>query len=134
MFVLCVAGNGSKEGSSGVAAADLPDEQPDVWRSQQHNYGAAGMASADPYLSSYYGGAAGYPPYQAFGVGDGAWSSGGDHLAFMGGYSQPPVQPDSYALTACSDRASAASASRALVDMGRFTAAGTTRPAGAAPA
>ncbi|XP_043239858.1 YTH domain-containing family protein 1-like [Amphibalanus amphitrite] len=90
-------GNGSKESGGGVAAVDLPDEQPDVWRSQQHSYGAAGMpASADPYLSSYYGGAAGYPPYQAFGVGDGAWSSGGDHLAFMGGYSQPPVQPDSY--------------------------------------
>ncbi|XP_043207573.1 YTH domain-containing family protein 1-like isoform X2 [Amphibalanus amphitrite] len=92
-------GNAPKEAAS---VAEPEEAAFDGWRSQhQPNYSTAmtGLAaSADPYLSSYYGGAAGYPPYQAFGVGDGAWSSGGDHLAFMGGYSQPPVQPDSYGM------------------------------------
>lgn len=40
------------------------------------------MAS-DPYMSSYYGTSF---PYQAFGVGDGTWSNGGDPMTFLSGY------------------------------------------------
>lgn len=44
----------------------------------------AAAAANDPYMNSYY-----MTPttYQAFGVGDGTWSNGGDHVqTFLGGY------------------------------------------------
>nr|XP_045583431.1 YTH domain-containing family protein 2-like isoform X2 [Procambarus clarkii] len=45
---------------------------------------AAAAAASDPYMSSYYMTST---PYQAFGVGDGTWSNGGDHMqTFLGGY------------------------------------------------
>jgi len=40
------------------------------------------MAS-DPYLSSFYAGSYHYP---GFGVGEGTWSNGGDHMTFLGSY------------------------------------------------
>jgi hypothetical protein len=42
------------------------------------------MATSDPYMSNYYGTTS--FPYQAFGVGDGTWSNGGDPMTFLGGY------------------------------------------------
>ncbi|KAK7083224.1 YTH domain-containing protein 2 [Halocaridina rubra] len=45
---------------------------------------AAAAAASDPYMSSYYMTSA---PYQTFGVGDGTWSNGGDHMqTFLSGY------------------------------------------------
>ncbi|RXG53814.1 YTH domain-containing family protein 2 [Armadillidium vulgare] len=42
------------------------------------------MAASDPYMSSFYMTST---PYQAFGVGDGTWSNGGEHMqTFLGGY------------------------------------------------
>jgi hypothetical protein len=40
--------------------------------------------ATDPYMSNYYGTTS--FPYQAFGVGDGTWSNGGDPMTFLGSY------------------------------------------------
>ncbi|RZF36138.1 hypothetical protein LSTR_LSTR013634 [Laodelphax striatellus] len=54
---------------------------------------AAAAAASDPYMSNYYGTSF---PYQAFGVGDGTWSNGGDPMTFLGSYGQQ-MGHDSYA-------------------------------------
>jgi hypothetical protein len=54
---------------------------------QQQGYNtpiSTSMATSDPYMSNYYGTTS--FPYQAFGVGDGTWSNGGDPMTFLGGY------------------------------------------------
>lgn len=59
----------------------------DSWRSQHHqgyNTPISTSMASDPYtMSNYYGTSF---PYQAFGVGDGTWSNGGDPMTFLGGY------------------------------------------------
>ncbi|XP_046392932.1 YTH domain-containing family protein 2 [Ischnura elegans] len=69
----------------------------DSWRTQHHQgYStpiSTSMAS-DPYISNYYGTSF---PYQAFGVGDGTWSNGGDPMTFLGGYGGQ-ISHDSYGM------------------------------------
>ncbi|XP_063829350.1 YTH domain-containing family protein 1 [Ostrinia nubilalis] len=63
------------------------DELAEVsWRHQQQPSYAPPISSADPYSAAgYYGTTA--LPYQAFGVGDGTWSTNGtDPMTFLGGY------------------------------------------------
>ncbi|XP_047109186.1 YTH domain-containing family protein 3 [Schistocerca piceifrons] len=59
----------------------------DSWRTQHHqgyNTPISTSMASDPYnMSNYYGTSF---PYQAFGVGDGTWSNGGDPMTFLGGY------------------------------------------------
>ncbi|KAJ4447907.1 hypothetical protein ANN_09916 [Periplaneta americana] len=62
-------------------------EEFDSWRTPHHqgyNTPISTSMASDPYsMSSYYGTSF---PYQAFGVGDGTWSNGGDPMTFLGGY------------------------------------------------
>ncbi|XP_067014569.1 YTH domain-containing family protein 3 [Anabrus simplex] len=58
----------------------------DSWRTQHHqgyNTPISTSMASDPYMSNYYGTSF---PYQAFGVGDGTWSNGGDPMTFLSGY------------------------------------------------
>lgn len=61
----------------------------DSWRHQTHQpgpqqgYNPMSSITSDPYLSSFYAGSYHYP---GFGVGDGTWSNGGDHMTFLGSY------------------------------------------------
>lgn len=50
---------------------------------QGYNTPISTSMASDPYMSNYYGTSF---PYQAFGVGDGTWSNGGDPMTFLGGY------------------------------------------------
>nr|CAD7262555.1 unnamed protein product [Timema shepardi] len=69
----------------------------DSWRAQHHqgyNNAISTSMASDPYLSNYYGTSF---PYQAFGVGDGTWSNGGDPMTFLGGYGSQ-MGHDSYGM------------------------------------
>jgi hypothetical protein len=67
---------------------------------QQQGYNtpiSTSMATSDPYMSNYYGTTS--FPYQAFGVGDGTWSNGGDPMTFLGGYGgQMAAAHESYSM------------------------------------
>ncbi|XP_063223922.1 YTH domain-containing family protein 1 isoform X2 [Bacillus rossius redtenbacheri] len=70
----------------------------DSWRAPHHqgyNNAISTSMASDPYLSSYYGAAS--FPYQAFGVGEGTWSNGGDPMTFLGGYGNQ-MGHDSYGM------------------------------------
>ncbi|XP_022246635.1 YTH domain-containing family protein 2-like isoform X1 [Limulus polyphemus] len=63
------------------------DEEFDTWRNQpQQAYNAAMSSSSmgDPYMPGYYPSMS--FPYLNQGLGDGAWSNGGDPMTFLGGY------------------------------------------------
>ncbi|XP_053600838.1 YTH domain-containing family protein 3 isoform X2 [Plodia interpunctella] len=63
------------------------DELAEVsWRQQQPSYAPPISSAADPYSAAGYYGTTTLP-YQAFGVGDGTWSTNGtDPMTFLGGY------------------------------------------------
>nr|CAD7598349.1 unnamed protein product [Timema genevievae] len=61
---------------------------------QGYNNAISTSMASDPYLSNYYGTSF---PYQAFGVGDGTWSNGGDPMTFLGGYGSQ-MGHDSYGM------------------------------------
>ncbi|XP_066257564.1 YTH domain-containing family protein 3 [Euwallacea similis] len=95
--------NGSKEQIGTVEGATASEEF-EPWRAQQQNsaahtpYGASVPISSatDIYnmgSAGYYGSAGTFPPYQAYGVGDGTWSNGAD-MTFLSGY----AAPDSYSM------------------------------------
>ncbi|XP_076326343.1 YTH domain-containing family protein 1-like isoform X2 [Tachypleus tridentatus] len=65
----------------------VKDEDFDSWRNQPQQAYNAPMPSTsmgDPYMPSYYPSMS--FPYLNQGLGDGAWSNGGDPMTFLGGY------------------------------------------------
>jgi len=89
-------GAGPAPVQGGVAPGQVRRDQPlaqehqefDSWRHQTHQpqqgYNPMSSMANDPYLSSFYAGSAYH--YPGFGVGDGTWSNGGDHMTFLGSY------------------------------------------------
>jgi len=77
------------QGNAQVPGVRREEQQEfDSWRHQTHQHQQQGFnpmssMASDPYLSSFY---AGSYHYQGFGVGDGTWSNGGDHMTFLGSY------------------------------------------------